>query len=79
MSATKQVSWSCSFSYSWRCVTTVQVLMSISIASGAAASMYTGQPVRVSAGYVVALTSAGEATDWCIPRLSLCRKRGTKI
>ena len=34
-----------------------------SIASGAAASIYTGQPVRISAGYVVALTSAGEATD----------------
>ena len=34
-----------------------------SIASGAAASMYTGTPVRISAGYVVALTSAGETTD----------------
>lgn len=34
-----------------------------SIASGAASSMYTGQPVRISAGYVVALTSAGETTD----------------
>lgn len=34
-----------------------------SIASGTAGSIYTGQPVRLSAGYVVGLTSAGEATD----------------
>jgi len=32
------------------------------IASGAAANIYTGQPVRVSVGNIVALTSAGEAT-----------------
>jgi hypothetical protein len=32
------------------------------IASGTAASIYTGQPVRVSVGNIVALTSAGEAT-----------------
>lgn len=32
------------------------------IASGAAATIYTGQPVRVSVGNVVALTSAGEST-----------------
>jgi len=32
------------------------------IASGTAASIYTGQPVRVSAGSIVALTSAGEST-----------------
>jgi len=32
------------------------------IASGTAASIYTGHPVRVSAGSIVALTSAGEST-----------------
>jgi len=32
------------------------------IASGTAASIYTGQPVRVSVGNIVALTSAGETT-----------------
>lgn len=34
-----------------------------SIASGAANSIYTGTPVRISAGYVVAVTAAGESTD----------------
>jgi len=33
------------------------------IASGTAANIYTGQPVRVSVGNIVALTSAGEATS----------------
>lgn len=32
------------------------------IASGTAASIYTGQPVRVSVGNIVAITSAGETT-----------------
>lgn len=34
-----------------------------SIASGTADSIYTGQPVRISAGYVVACSAAGEVTD----------------